>query len=59
MCNTMKYLCLLGIALCMPHALRAETLTLQEALTRVLADHPLIAIQQYEAEKVQGQWQTA
>ena len=59
MCNTMKYLCLLGIALCMPHALRAETLTLQEALTRVLADHPLIAIQQYEAEKAQGQRQTA
>jgi cobalt-zinc-cadmium efflux system outer membrane protein len=59
MYNTMTYVCLLGIVLCTPHALRAETLTLEDALTQVLANHPQIDIQQYEIEKAQGQRQTA
>ena len=59
MCNSMKYLCLIGSVLSMPHLLGAETLTLEDAVTRALTNHPLVDIQQYEIEKAQGVQQTA
>ena len=59
MCNFTKYLRVLGYAFLVPNALAAETLTLEAALERVLARHPLRVIQQYEIEMARGDRQSA